>query len=84
MPRASKPKNPVCVVCRKPVRDDEAVELVAKVRAYTCAKHREPAELTVRVGSAVLRAGVESFMEAKSPGLFAKVGKALRVMRGEE
>jgi len=77
-------KQPVCVVCSTPVSADAAVQVVGKVRVFVCAKHEKAAELTVSVGRAAVRAGVETALEARFPGALGKLQKMLRVARGEE
>lgn len=77
-------RQPICVVCKVPVTEHDAVGLVGRARVFTCEGHKAAVELTVRVGGAAARAGLEAAVEARAPGLLGKMTKALRVLRGEE
>lgn len=69
-----------CIVCRKPgtlvVLAGERTGVVA------CEKHRAHIAVGGEIAGAALKAGVITWMDAKYPGLYDRIARAIQIVKG--
>lgn len=87
-----KPARDVCcVVCRRiygrdgriPAADAQRcrIQIGGPVGMYACDAHRTAAEVAAAVGSSAVRAGVDTLLERKAPGLQDRIARVIRAWR---